>query len=141
MILAPGSGIICVDFVGIHYRGCPRAEAGKLCHNEFCDRISSAIATPLCSSSAGLNHSSSQSHLSVVTDQKAAQSDDCSTTSQPYRWISMDLVTDRGPCSCTSIELRYLPWRSPELNPAERVLATAQSDSWRSSFRHTKWAS
>jgi hypothetical protein len=32
MILGPGPRIICLDFVDIHYHGCPHAEAGELCH-------------------------------------------------------------------------------------------------------------
>ncbi|RQG95053.1 ISH3 family transposase [Natrarchaeobius oligotrophus] len=32
MILGPGPRIICLDFVDIHYHGCPHATAGELCH-------------------------------------------------------------------------------------------------------------
>ena len=34
MILGPGPRIICLDFVDIHYHGCPHAEAGELCHTK-----------------------------------------------------------------------------------------------------------
>src|SRR6056297_604946 len=32
MILGPGPRIICLDFVDIHYHGCPHRDAGELCH-------------------------------------------------------------------------------------------------------------
>jgi len=32
MILGPGPRIICLDFVDIHYHGCPHADDGELCH-------------------------------------------------------------------------------------------------------------
>ena len=34
MILGLGPRIICLDFVDIHYHGCPHAEAGELCHTK-----------------------------------------------------------------------------------------------------------
>ncbi|WP_114579690.1 ISH3 family transposase [Saliphagus sp. LR7] len=34
MILGPGPRIICLDFVDIHYHGCPHAEPGELCHTK-----------------------------------------------------------------------------------------------------------
>jgi len=34
MILGPGPRIICLDFVDIHYHGCPHADAGELCHTK-----------------------------------------------------------------------------------------------------------
>ncbi|AUX09843.1 transposase [Halalkaliarchaeum desulfuricum] len=34
MILGPGPRIICLDFVDIHYHGCPHAEAGELCRTK-----------------------------------------------------------------------------------------------------------
>jgi len=34
MILGPGPRIICLDFVDIHYHGCPHAEKGELCHTK-----------------------------------------------------------------------------------------------------------
>ena len=34
MILGPGPRIICLDFVDIHYHGCPHAEASELCHTK-----------------------------------------------------------------------------------------------------------
>lgn len=34
MILGSGPRIICLDFVDIHYHGCPHAEAGELCHTK-----------------------------------------------------------------------------------------------------------
>ncbi|MCU4753662.1 ISH3 family transposase [Halobacteria archaeon AArc-curdl1] len=34
MILGPGPRIICLDFVDIHYHGCPHAAAGELCHTK-----------------------------------------------------------------------------------------------------------
>ncbi|TKX73446.1 ISH3 family transposase [Halorubrum sp. GN11_10-6_MGM] len=34
MILGPSPRIICLDFVDIHYHGCPHAEAGELCHTK-----------------------------------------------------------------------------------------------------------
>jgi len=34
MILGPGPRIICLDFVDIHYHGCPHAEAEELCHTK-----------------------------------------------------------------------------------------------------------
>ncbi len=34
MILGPGPRIICLDFVDIHYHGCPHAEVGELCHTK-----------------------------------------------------------------------------------------------------------
>ena len=32
MILGPGPRIICIDFVDIHYHGCPHGDDGELCH-------------------------------------------------------------------------------------------------------------
>src|SRR6056297_1137583 len=32
MILGPGPRIICLDFVDIHYHGCPHRDTGELCH-------------------------------------------------------------------------------------------------------------
>jgi hypothetical protein len=34
MILGLGPRIICLDFVDIHYHGCPHADAGELCHTK-----------------------------------------------------------------------------------------------------------
>ncbi|WP_373189910.1 ISH3 family transposase [Halolamina sp.] len=34
MILGPGPRIICLDFVDIHYHGCPHTAAGELCHTK-----------------------------------------------------------------------------------------------------------
>jgi hypothetical protein len=34
MILGPGPRIICLDFVDIHYHGCPHAEASELCRTK-----------------------------------------------------------------------------------------------------------
>jgi hypothetical protein len=34
MILRPGPRIICLDFVDIHYHGCPHVELGELCHTK-----------------------------------------------------------------------------------------------------------
>jgi hypothetical protein len=34
MILGPRPRIICLDFVDIHYHGCPHADAGELCHTK-----------------------------------------------------------------------------------------------------------
>ncbi|MFC7200748.1 ISH3 family transposase [Halospeciosus flavus] len=34
MILGPGPRIICLDFVDIHYHGCPHADASELCHTK-----------------------------------------------------------------------------------------------------------
>ncbi|OYR64258.1 ISH3 family transposase [Halorubrum ezzemoulense] len=34
MILGPSPRIICLDFVDIHYHGCPHAEASELCHTK-----------------------------------------------------------------------------------------------------------
>lgn len=34
MILSPGPRIIYLDFVDIHYHGCPYAEKGELCHTK-----------------------------------------------------------------------------------------------------------
>nr|WP_232833843.1 ISH3 family transposase [Saliphagus sp. LR7] len=34
MILGPAPRIICLDFVDIHYHGCPHADAGELCHTK-----------------------------------------------------------------------------------------------------------
>jgi len=34
MILGPGPRIICLDFVDIHYHGCPHADAGELCYTK-----------------------------------------------------------------------------------------------------------
>jgi len=34
MILGPGPRIICLDFVDIHYHGCPHADEGELCHGK-----------------------------------------------------------------------------------------------------------
>src|SRR6056297_991262 len=34
MILGPGPRIICLDFIDIHYHGCPHADAGELCHTK-----------------------------------------------------------------------------------------------------------
>ncbi|MCQ1021463.1 ISH3 family transposase, partial [Acinetobacter baumannii] len=32
MILGPGPRIICLDFLDIHYHGCPHTDDGELCH-------------------------------------------------------------------------------------------------------------
>ncbi len=43
MILGPGPKIICLDFVDIHYHGCPHAEAGELCHTKPRDVTSQCL--------------------------------------------------------------------------------------------------